>query len=263
MTASWPRLNAAEPLRRRAAGLLLAALVQALFIAALLLWAVPPLSRVRPEREVIFHLAPVARPAPPVQVITAPPTRRPMASIPAPSRAAPSNIAPPANIAGFGQSLFGCAPENYASLAPDQRARCTRPGEDMAYNREPDLMGHHPNHVQDEAHWQAEYVRKTSPTMLCPSLSPGCLALMILSGKITDPRTWPHYEVQMYGKGDFYKIEQAYDEWNRQHARRAADCVPEMPPGANRDTVTAARSPCPATRSAPASATSPAHPDLP
>jgi len=204
MTAGSTPSSAAERLIWRGIGGALALLVQ---VAAVLLFA-------------LLLLLPQIREAAPV--LPAPAVARPQriapAAPPAPSAPPPAapSLAPPSGLAGFGRALFGCAPEDYANLSPDERARCAKPAEGLALQRNPDLMGT-PSHVKDEAHWQAELARKNSPLMLCPSLSPGCLAVMILSGRIADPRTWPYYETRRYGKEDFYKIQQAYDQWHKDH----------------------------------------------
>ena len=124
MTASLQPFSAAERLSRHAASALLAVAVQALLVAALLLWAVPPLPWPRAQKEIFFRLVPTAPPAqppPPVRIIGSARVRKPVASAPP---AAPSVAASPSGIAGFGQSLFGCAPEYYANPAPDTRAHC-------------------------------------------------------------------------------------------------------------------------------------------
>jgi hypothetical protein len=38
-----------------------------------------------------------------------------------------------------------------------------------------------------------------------------------LLGGSSDPETWPTYSVTTYTRGDFYKIEQAYDAWHKAH----------------------------------------------
>jgi hypothetical protein len=117
--------------------------------------------------------------------------------------------------------LFGCAPETYASLPPDERARCPKPAEGLALQRDPDLMGTR-SHVKDEAHWRQEWARVHSPGLLPCG---GLLDLMCVLGKIMDgslddygdPSKWPVYEVKQLPPEDFYKIKQAYDQWHKDH----------------------------------------------
>lgn len=270
MTTEAPPSNRADRLNHRAAGALLAVAVQALFVAALLLWAVPPLSVVRPEREILFRLVPAAPPAPPVRIIGVPtaPTHKPAAALPAPSSVAPSAMAPPSGIAGFGQSLFGCAPETYNSLPPDAHARCPKPGEGMTARTEPDLMGG-PGHVKDEAHWRMEWARVHEPSLLPCN---GFANIMCLLGKIAngslddygDPAKWPVYATRQFRLEDLHKIEQAYADWNRQHTvTPETDCAPRTASGASTDRPADGRSPCPASPPGPASKTSLPRPDSP
>jgi hypothetical protein len=207
------------------AGALLAMAVQALFVTALLLWAVPPLSRVRPEKEIIFRLAPKAPPAPPARIIGGAPTRKPVASAPAPSSAAPSLAAPLSGVAGFGQSLFGCAPENYANLTPDARAHCTKPGEGLAYNRQPDLMGGN-SHVKDNARWANAMAHKQTLRMMPGGLLFPLVALgAVLDGSIAephsafrDPEQWPdERDPSQFMPRRLDEQERAYEAWRKDH----------------------------------------------
>jgi len=201
--------------------------VQALFVTALLLWAVPPLSRVRPEKEIIFHLMSAAPPAPPVRIIGVPaaPVRKPVASAPAPSPAAPSLAAPPSGIAGFGQSLFGCAPENYANLTPDARAHCIKPGEGLAYNHQPDLMGGQ-SHVKDNARWANAMAHRQTLRMLPGGMLFPLAALgAILDGSITephsafrDPEQWPdERDPSKFMPRSLNEQERGYEAWRKDH----------------------------------------------
>jgi hypothetical protein len=267
-TASSQPSNAAERLTRRVTGAVLAALVQALLVAALLLWAVP-LPRSRVEKENVFHLMPVAPPAPQVRIIGAStaPTRKPVAL--APAQAATSAIAPPTGLAAFGQSLFGCTPQNYASLTPDQRARCNKPGEGLAHNDLPDLM-HGQTHVKQNARWANAMAHKQTLPMLPGGLLFPLVALgAVLDGSIAepnsafrDPEQWPaERDPGQFMPRRLDEQDRINDAWNHQYAKPAADCAPGTPPGATGDKAAAANSPRPAPSSDPGSATSPAHPD--
>ena len=164
---------------------------------------------------------PTAAPAPSrpsiltaIRPLVAPPsqTRTPLFAIPA---------VPPASLQGFGQALNNCAPENYANLPEDQKALCTRPGAGVAVQQAPNLMGS-PSQVKDEAHWQAEFAREQSATLLpCGGfINVACLLGKIFDGSLADygdPRTWPTYETKRLQPEDFYKIQQAYDDWHAAH----------------------------------------------
>jgi hypothetical protein len=73
---------------------------------------------------------------------------------------APQVLTPPSGITGFGRSLFGCAPEHYADLPPDERAHCPKPGEGLAVNQPPDLLNPPKSHAKDEALWLEEQTEK-------------------------------------------------------------------------------------------------------
>ena len=147
-----------------------------------------------------------------------------------PSNALTRPVLPVApGIATFGQALNNCAPEKYSSLPPDQQARCPRPGAGVAIQEFPNLMGS-PS-VKDEAYWQAEWAREKSPPWLPCTTSVGggpgfsflCLGAKILDGSLTDPRTWPVYEIKHLAPNELYKIEEAYDAWHKEHPVAAPD----------------------------------------
>jgi hypothetical protein len=224
MTASSRPSSAAERLTQRGIGGALALLVQALFVAALLLWAVPPLSPVREQKEIIFHLMPKA---PPVRIIGAPaaPVRKPVVPAPAPSPTAPSLAAPPSGIIGFGRALFGCAPENYASLPPDERARCPKPAEGLALQRDPDLMGGD-SHVKDNARWANAMAHKQTLRMLPGGMLFPLVALgAVLDGSIAepnsafrDPEQWPdERDPGKFMPRSLNEQERSYEAWRKAH----------------------------------------------
>lgn len=157
--------------RRRASGAVLALLVQATFLLLVLL---TPSRLVRPamERETLLLLPPIAPPKPttidarpPSTLSTAPPIVSPPPSAP-PVMLAP--LAPPGGIAGFGRSLFGCAPEHYAELTPDERANCPKPGEGMAKRDDNDLATQPRSHAKDEALWQEQFAEDHYVPPICP-----------------------------------------------------------------------------------------------
>ena len=148
--------------RSRTLGAALALLVQVLFLSIVMLSAsrpTRPLTSLAHETILLLHALSRAAPA----TIDARETRRPRSRAAAPivvpvlpPFAAPS-LAAPSGIAGFGQALFGCAPERYADLPPDQRAHCPKPGEGMARNDNRDLGSEPRSHAKYEAHWQEQW----------------------------------------------------------------------------------------------------------
>jgi hypothetical protein len=86
-------------------------------------------------------------------VIVTPALRAPEQAAPGITPAAP---APLPGLQSFGQALNGCAPQSYASLLPDQRAHCPRPGAGMAIQQLPDLLNAPPE-AKDEALWQEQW----------------------------------------------------------------------------------------------------------
>lgn len=153
-----------------------------------------------------------ARPAAPVFV--PPAWQSPSAGIAPPIAGTP-------DIEGLGQALNHCAPEIFASLTREQRARCPNPGEGLAIRQAPPLMGMR-SQVKDEAHWREELARKQSQVLLpcMGGLDVLCLLRKIATNSMsdfTDPRTWPRYQVEQIPPEDFYRIEKAYDEWHEAH----------------------------------------------
>lgn len=153
-------------------------------------------------------------------------------------------IVPPSSLQGFGQALNDCAPENYANLPEDQKALCARPGEGVAVQQAPNLMGT-PSHVKDEARWANVLAHEQSPPRLpCSgavhneanlpgggetlrtgvgfdtwSINFACLAEAFADGSLGDPMTWSTYQVKQWQPEDFYKIEQTYDDWHAAHSK--------------------------------------------
>ena len=83
----------------------------------------------------------------------------------------------PSDLRGFGRTLFGCAPEHYADLPPEEREHCPKPGESLAYEP-PDLMGG-PSHVKDNPRWANALAHKQSPLLL-----PGGLLFPLVAARI-------------------------------------------------------------------------------
>jgi len=163
----------------RAGGAVLALLVQAALIAVAILSLTRPAFLSRVTHETILLLRPTTKPHVTSIDARGPPSARaaPSPKITprenAPSENAPSLPAP--DLQGFGRSLFGCAPERYADLPPEERAHCPKPGEGMA--REPDLLNTPRSHARDEPYWQEQFRRArvvygvcsggAKPTALC------------------------------------------------------------------------------------------------
>jgi hypothetical protein len=215
------RLNHRRSFRERAMGLGLALLVQASFVLMILFSPRHTVSQRETAHETILLLHPSPKTAPGSIDARAPVQNRPTPVPVIPNIAPPPSLAPPSGIAGFGRSLFGCAPEHYADLTPDERAHCPKPGEGMAVNQPPDLM-HARSHVKDEAHWRQEWERVHSPSLLpCAGFKDIiCLLAKIVDGSLSDygdPAKWPTYAVKQLPDRDFRKIEETYQAWNQNH----------------------------------------------
>ena len=219
----------------RLVGLAGAALLQCGFFL-LFLMSMPILTRpVEQGRELVFTLPRIV-PAKPTPMSSNGPTRQPRASAPLPVTPLALPAIPPAfvqpDLKSFGQAFNNCAPESYQSLPPEQKALCLRPSEGAKIALVPDIMGT-PSHVKDEAYWAAGLAHKQSNVLLpCQisittrtiqgtasnhGVSLGCIASLLAKEKLTDPRSWPIYETDQLATGDFHAIEQAYDEWHKEH----------------------------------------------
>ena len=158
------RLNRARAPRDRTSGAALALLVQAGFVMMILLSPQRPV----PPRSMAHETILLLRPLPTPQTIDArgaaarrtAPAQIPILPNLAPPVLTPPVLAPPSGIAGFGRSLFGCAPERYADLPPDEKAHCPKPGEGLAVNQPPDLLNPPKSHAKDEALWLEEQAER-------------------------------------------------------------------------------------------------------
>jgi len=162
-TANSPLSAARDGLNRdHVVGGALALLVQALFVLLVLLSPSHHTRLASLPPEAILLIPPLAVPAPTTIDARGPRRRRTPALIPvpppliAPPSAAPS-LAPPSGLAGFGRSLFGCAPERYAELTPDERAHCPKPGEGLAKNDDRDLVTPPRSRAKLQAMWQEQW----------------------------------------------------------------------------------------------------------
>ncbi|HEU4550926.1 MAG TPA: hypothetical protein VFS01_14595 [Rhizomicrobium sp.] len=211
-------------LKSRAAGASLTLLVQAGLLLPFLASQIP--TALRPiTRETVLWLHPPHQQAPPAPDATRGPASTPH---PVPFHLPPTFALPPTpesssepDVAGFGRMLFGCTPQTYADLPPDQKARCPEPGEGLQVRTEPDLMGMK-SHVKDEARWQREWARVHGPILLpCGGfVDVVCLLAKIANGTLDDygsPDRWPVYATKNLSPQNFHEIEEAYDAWHRDH----------------------------------------------
>jgi len=226
--------------RDHLAGGVPALLVQAGFLLLVLL---PPshfIGPVSPEHETLLFFAPRSAPVPSTIDARIPrqkhiaPTFSVSPNVSPPVAASP--LAPPSGLAGFGQALFGCAPEHYADLTPDQRAHCPKPGEGLA-SKEPSDLIDAPSHVKDNARWANVMARKQILPMLPGGMLFPLVALgAVLDGSISepssafrDPEQWPaERDPGQFMPHRLDEQEHVYDAWNRQHAAAAACAAPKQ-----------------------------------
>jgi len=180
----------------------LALLVQGLFLWALLFATIRQSERVT-EHETILTFHPAQR----IQPHTidarggAPVRPAPVTAAPVPFSPVPQSV-PQSDLRAFGRTLFGCAPEHYAELSPEDRKHCPKPGEGLALNPPLALPGEERSRVKDNARWANALAHKQAPTLLPGgNLFPLAVLGAILDGSITerssafrDPEKW-----QMYG----------------------------------------------------------------
>lgn len=163
----------------RLSGTALALLLQGCFLF-LLLQSVQVLTRTVPQHELTLTLPRLA-PAPVPQA----PARKGSVTAAPPVVALPESAPPAANtpdagaLKGLGQSLFGCAPEAYALLAPEDRAHCPKPGENRPSTAEDDLYPR--SHSRDAATWQEDLDERHFDTGACfgAELVVTCMTRMI------------------------------------------------------------------------------------
>jgi hypothetical protein len=232
MTASLQPSSVRDRLKRdHLAGGVLALLVQAGFLLLVLLSPSHSTRPASPARETLLFFPPLAVPAPstidargPRRKHIAPSNTLPVLTIASPTVAA-SPLAPSSGLAGFGQALFGCAPEHYADLAPDQRAHCPKPGEGLANKEQPDLMGT-PSHVKDNVRWANAMAHKQTLPMLPGGMLFPLVALgAVLDGSISEPNSsfrdleqWPdERDPRQFMPHSLDEQEHIYDVWRKDH----------------------------------------------
>jgi hypothetical protein len=233
MTASSPPSSVRDRLKRdHIAGSVLALLVQAGFLLLVVLSPSRSTGPASPERETLLFFSPLAVPAPSTIDARGPRRKRiaPSYTLVVPPMASPpvaaSPLAPQSDLAGFGQALFGCAPEHYADLTPDQRAHCPKPGEGLANREQPDLMGM-PSHVKDNVRWANAMAHKqTVPMLPGGMLFPLAALVATLDGSISepnsafrDPEQWPaERDPSQFMPHSLDEQERIYDAWHKDHA---------------------------------------------
>lgn len=176
--------------QQRAVSALAVLLLHALLLLALLQFLVKPQGARLPGAEHLleFVISP-PKVSPPMPVPDRPRQRQ------APVRAQPGgersgampSLAPPVpapDLSGLGQALFGCAPENLASLTPDQRAHC--PG---GFSRPDDSAVMEPSsHVKDPVRRAAEMRARNAPARVpCTSI----VAAPVGGGTVAAPMVDP------------------------------------------------------------------------
>jgi hypothetical protein len=229
-TASLRPSSVRDRLKRdHLVGGVLALLVQAGFLLLVLL---SPSYSTRPAgqaRETLLFFPP---PVAPSTIDARGPRRKriaPFDTLAVPPIASPpvaaSPPASPSDLAGFGQALFGCAPEHYADLTPDQRVHCPKPGEGMANKDQPGLMDT-PTHVKDNARWANAMAHKQTLPMLPGGMLFPLVALgAVLDGSISepnsafrDPEQWPsERDPGQFMPHRLDEQEHIYDAWRKDH----------------------------------------------
>jgi hypothetical protein len=175
----------------RARGATLALLVQALFLLLLVTTRNTNIAPHRVTPETLLFLRALPKPLPPPPATAPSRAVRPALPliIPDVPSAAPAPLAPPSGITGFGRSLFGCAPEHYADLPPDEKAHCPKPGEGMAVNQPPDLLNPPKSRAKNEALGQEQWAEDHWVPAVCPpGDGPGAVAHCLLEQSIAENR---------------------------------------------------------------------------
>jgi hypothetical protein len=175
-----PHTNVLRPSnRRRVAGALLVVLLHFLLLLAVL-HAVIRRPSLPLRGELVFVLPHLLQPA---RTTRAPLPPRPPARMTLPLHAlppvipslpavAPSRLAAPQaqpDLRGLGQSLFGCAPENLATLTPQQQMRC---GSAFAPPDQTQELIHPHSNVSDPDLRAVEMAKKNTPAHVpCTSIA--------------------------------------------------------------------------------------------
>lgn len=158
-----------------------------LFLASMPILRPPP----QIERELSLSLPRfVLPPRPQVrgQGLPGPVTVTPPLPLPPNALAPRAQIIPPpalTGVPGFGQALNGCAPEKYASLPPDLKAHCPKPGDGVARNQDEIQLS--PNlHIKGLAALQEQWDEKHWMPGLCDPSMESIVALCLANQSIAE-----------------------------------------------------------------------------
>lgn len=182
---------------RRATGASLVLLLHLVVIAFLLNATVHAIKPVSPSRDgtLWFVFPPRIRPES-VRIIPAPAASSPVTRFTIPRTAITTTFAKP-NVAAHGDLhalLFDCAPENLASLSPEQRTQCMSAAGSVSLPDDSDITAERPTRSASAAYWARGRARKNAPLLL-PCASPDsvfatfslaglmCLAKAVKQGK--------------------------------------------------------------------------------
>ncbi|MES2473990.1 MAG: hypothetical protein V4601_14245 [Pseudomonadota bacterium] len=161
------RATVPRVIRDRTSGAVLALMVQAGLVLPFLLSSQYPEPLRAPARETILLLHPSPQSAPPTIDARGASPRKPMPiQLPILPNIMSTSPAPPAGIADFGRSLFGCAPENLANLDEAQRSRCRKIGALASHDPGAVDFADHRDEVRGARQWKRELVRKKAPLLL-------------------------------------------------------------------------------------------------
>jgi len=170
---------------QRVAGFVLAMLVQAGFIALLVISRPTFAPRQKLTKELTLFLPRLPRAVSPPLALPAPSAGAPRSLVAPPTVPAPPSPntlrAVPAapDLSGLGLSLFGCAPEQWSSLSPEQRAKCPRPGEGLTAKNAPDLLHPPPSQSKDRDYWAVELQKRNDPIPTCMTFKRQAVAIGI------------------------------------------------------------------------------------
>ena len=96
---------------------------------------------------------------------TAPPIVRTLPVRPLPAPPPLDALPSAADVQGLGRALFGCAPEAYANLSPEDRAHCPKPGVNTPRSTEDELYPR--SHAKDAATWQEDLDERHHDSTAC------------------------------------------------------------------------------------------------
>ena len=147
---------------QRMTSLMLVLLLHGLLLMLLLQAFTQKNTRALSPRDTILRLLPSLQRSPQQEAMPSAGAARNARPIPAPALPPEIATAPAPDVAGPGLQLFGCAPEQLATLTPEERARCaiglTAPDRSVVTIPK--------SHVQDPARRAAEMKAKNSPPRL-------------------------------------------------------------------------------------------------